>query len=313
MKLIRGHYPSSSCLSGSVVTLGNFDGMHEGHQQLLKQLMTTATALSLPSVVITFEPQPKEFFAKQHTVPRLMRFREKWSSLKNEAIDYVYCLRFNQKLAELSAVDFIKQILVDQLQAKAVIVGDDLHFGAKRAGDIALLKQWGQRYGFAVIAVPTVTMANSRVSSTRVREALQAGDMTLAATLLNRTYRLCGKVVHGEKRGRILGFPTANINLHRKLVPVMGVFVVRVYGIDQQPYQGVAHVGIRSMFGGTRVLLEVHLFDFHGDIYGRNLEIEFLHKLREEEHFASVEALVEQIHRDVIDAKRYFSGRWPQE
>jgi riboflavin kinase/FMN adenylyltransferase len=306
MKLIRGYYPSSRSLSGSVVTLGNFDGIHLGHQQLLKQLIKAGKSLSLPTVVITFEPQPKEFFTKQQAVPRLMRFREKWSALKNEMIDYVYCLRFNQKLADVAADEFVKKILVNQLHAKSVIVGDDFRFGAKRSGDIALLKQLGEHYGFSVIVVPTVTMANSRVSSTRVREALQAGDMTLAAKLLNRNYRLCGKVTHGEKRGRILGFPTANINLHRKLVPLSGVFVVRAYGINKHPYQGVANVGVRPVFNGARILLEVHLFDFHDDIYGRNLEIEFLHKLREEKHFGSIDALVAQIKQDAVDAKNYF-------
>lgn len=309
MKLIRGYYSSSLRLPGSVVTLGNFDGMHLGHQQLLRELMAAAKSASLPSVVMTFEPQPKEFFVKPVTVARLMRFREKWSALKGMAIDYVYCLRFNRKLAELSAHDFVKNILVDQLNAKIVVVGDDLRFGAKRSGDVHLLNQLGQQYGFKVIQLPTVMWGESRVSSTRVREALQQGRMDLAKQLLSRNYRLWGKVVHGDKRGRVLGFPTANINLHRKLVPLMGIFVIRAHGLGKKIYQGVANIGMRPIFQGTRVLLEVHLFDFHDNIYGHNLEVEFLHKLRDEAHFDSVEALVAQMHQDALEAKKYFKGQ----
>jgi len=307
MKLIRGKHDLSHQLQGSVVTLGNFDGIHLGHEALLSKLNAMSQSLKLPSVVITFEPQPKEFFAKRETVPRLMRFCEKWIALKDYDIEYVLCLRFNQVLASLSPEDFAKQILVNQLNAKVVIVGDDFRFGAKRAGDYACLKQLGQQYGFEAIEVPTVMIDNERVSSTRVRLALEAGDLNTAKKLLGRPYRLYGKVGYGDQLGRDLGYPTANINLHRDLVPVGGVFVIRVYGLGDRVYNGVANVGNRPTVGGTRILLEAHLFDFHGEIYGHNIQVEFLYKLRDEERYDTLQKLVEQIRQDVIDAKKYFA------
>ncbi|WP_423062901.1 bifunctional riboflavin kinase/FAD synthetase [Candidiatus Paracoxiella cheracis] len=306
MKLIRGNHNLSQPLQGAVVTLGNFDGMHLGHQALLNKLNAMRESLNLPSIVITFEPQPKEFFAKRETVPRLMRFCEKWLALKDYNIDYVFCLRFNQALASLSPEAFVKKILIDQLNAKVVIVGDDFRFGAKRAGDYAQLKQLGDKYGFQTIEMPTIMVDNERVSSTRVREALEAGDLNAAEKLLGRPYRLYGKVGHGDRLGRDLGYPTANVNLHRDLVPLGGIFVIRVYGLGDHPYEGVANVGTRPMVGGTRILLEAHLFDFNAEIYGHNIEVEFLHKLRDEERYDTLEELVEHIHQDVIDAKNYF-------
>jgi len=306
MKLIRGKHNLSDQLQGSVVTLGNFDGMHLGHQALLKKLKAVNESLNLPSIVTIFEPQPKEFFAKRQTVPRLMRFCEKWLALKDYNIDYVLCLRFNQVLASLSPQKFVKEILVDQLNAKAVIVGDDFRFGAKRTGDYAELKKLGEKYSFQVLEVPTVMIDNERVSSTCVRLALEAGDLEAAEKLLGRPYRLYGKVGYGDQLGRDLGYPTANINLHRDLVPVAGVFVICVYGLGDHLYNGVANIGTRPTVGGTRILLEVHLFDFDTEIYGHNLQVEFLHKLRDEERYDTLEELVKQIRQDVIDAKRYF-------
>lgn len=307
MKLIRGKHDLSHQHRGSVVTLGNFDGIHLGHQALLTKLNAMSHSLKLPSVVVTFEPQPKEFFAKRETVPRLMRFCEKWLAFKDYDIEYVLCLRFNQTLASLSPEDFVKQILIDQLNAQVVIVGDDFRFGAKRAGDYIQLKQLGEQYGFEAIEVPTVMIDHERVSSTRVRLALEAGDLNTAQKLLGRPYRLYGKVGYGDQLGRDLGYPTANINLHRDLVPVAGVFVIRVYGLEDRVYNGVANVGTRPTVGGTRILLEAHLFDFHGEIYGRNIQVEFLYKLRDEERYDTLQELVEQIRQDVIDAKKYFA------
>jgi len=309
MELIRGKHNLTDRLQGSVITMGNFDGMHLGHQALLHKVEEVGKQLKLPTVLITFEPQPKEFFAKRQTVPRLMRLREKCVVLQGYAIDYVLCLRFNQSLANLSAEDFVKQILIDQLGVKAIIIGDDFCFGAKRAGNLALLKKCGERYNFQAIAVPTVIFKKERVSSTRVRHALQVGDMKLVHELLGRPYCLCGKVVYGEQRGRDLGFPTANINLHRELVPLSGVFVIRALGLGDKPYDGVANVGIRPTFNGTRVLLEVYLFDFNAEIYGHQLQVEFLHKLRDEVRFDSVEKLIKQIRQDVIDAKKVLGTR----
>lgn len=305
MKIIRGNCHLTHVLKGSVVTLGNFDGMHLGHQALLRQLIGVGRKLQLPTVLITFEPQPKEFF-QQQPVSRLMRFREKCLAAENYGIDFVLCLRFNQTLADLSAEDFVKNILVDQLGMAAIVVGDDFRFGAKRAGDFALLKELGEQYNFQVVGVHTVDVEGKRVSSTRVREALRAGNMNVAEKLLGHSYYLFGKVLHGDKVGRDLGFPTANINLHRKLVPIAGIFVIRAHIFGDGIYNGVANVGTRPVFNGTRVLLEVYLFNFNADIYGHNMQVEFLHKLRDEERYDSVEKLIKQIHQDVIDAERYF-------
>ncbi len=307
MKLIRGKHNLLTPLNGCVATLGNFDGLHLGHQALLKTLKQLARELKLSTVVIIFEPQPKEFFAKGQTEARLMRFREKWLGFAEWKIDYLLCLRFDRALADLAAEDFVKQILVDRLGAKAVVVGDDCRFGAKRAGDYALLKQLGEEYNFKAIEMPSVIYDGQRVSSTRVRQALQAGDMAVMQALLGRPYRLCGRVIAGEKRGRELGFPTANIDLHRAIAPMSGIFVVRAF-LNKKSYRGVASLGVRPTFKdeNARLLLEVYLFDFSKTIYGCYLEVEFLHKLREEVRFDSISALIEQMHRDVIEAEKYY-------
>jgi len=305
MKLMRGLQQLSGQMKSCVVTIGSFDGMHLGHQQLIKKCCDTAAALNLPSVLITFEPQPKEYFSSQPAV-RLMRFAEKWEYLKDSKIDYVLCVRFNQPFAAMAAEDFVRNILVAQLGIKAIIVGDDYHFGANRRGDFSLLQALGQPLGFQVIAMPTCVLAGSRVSSSRVRVALAQGDCDRALQLLNRPFRLTGCVVHGNKRGRQLGFPTANMNLHRALLPVSGVFAVRVQGATEKTMIGAASVGTRPVFAGQKVILEVHILDFDGDIYGARLQVDFLHKLREEENFMSVNALVQQIEQDVKDVRAYF-------
>lgn len=231
MKLIRGKqnllnsYPLNSC----VVTLGNFDGLHLGHQALLKQLKKIGKELNLVTVVIIFEPQPKEFFARRKKEARLMCLREKLMEFVKWNIDYVLCLRFNHALANLDAADFFKNILVNRLGVKAVVIGDDFHFGAKRMGNYTLLKQLGKECNFSTIKVSPIIYENQRISSTRVRQALQIGDMVMVQALLGRLYRLCGKVINGKKRGRKFGFPTANIDLHRAIPPFSGVFIVRVY------------------------------------------------------------------------------------
>lgn len=308
MELIRGKHNLADRLYSCVATLGNFDGLHLGHQVLLKKLKKLGQQFNLPTVVIIFEPQPKEFFAKQKAGARLMCFREKWYALAVWKIDYVLCLRFNQALADLSPDDFVKQILIDQLYVKAVIVGDDCCFGAKRAGSYAVLKRLGERYHFEAIEMSPVLYEGKRVSSTRVRIALQAGNISLAQALLGGPYRLCGKVIIGEKRGYELGFPTANIDLHRDVLPFSGVFIVRAY-LNNKSYLGTASLGIRPTFEGTHPLLEVYLFDFSQNIYDSYLKVEFLHKLRPEERFETRDALVEQMRQDVLKAKEYFQKR----
>lgn len=301
MKLIRGLHNFKKPLAASVVTLGNFDGVHLGHQALVDRIKKLAADLNAPTMVILFEPQPREFFKAEPSVPRLMRFREKYLALKAAGIDYCLCLYFNKKLAALSAEKFVQKILIDKCNAKAIVVGDDFQFGAKRAGDINLLQQ----YNFAVEAVAPISVANRRVSSTRVRNALITGQIEYAARYLGHPYILIGKVAHGEKRGRELGFPTANIFLHRKQVPLSGIYAVRVHGIDNKIYFGSAYIGTRPVFNGTRVIMEVHVLDFSGDLYGKNIQVEVLHKIRGDANFDSVEALVKQINLDIAQTREF--------
>jgi riboflavin kinase / FMN adenylyltransferase len=306
VELIRGQLRLTRQLSRSVVTLGNFDGFHRGHQQLIAQLREQAQRLQAPTVVITFEPQPQEFFNPSRRQPRLMRFHEKWRFLLDQNVDYLVCLRFNAVLAACSATDFVEDILIRQLGMQAIIVGQDFRFGAKRTGDLALLQTLGKRHGFEVIPAPPFLLDGQRVSSTWVRQALQANDFALTDRLLGRPYFLCGKVVHGDARGRQWGFPTANIHLTDKPVSVAGIYVVRVIGLEEQPLPAVASVGVRPMFSNDRVFLEVHLLDFNRDIYGCLLRVEFLHKLRDEQVFPSTEKLIEQIHTDVAQTRQFF-------
>ncbi len=306
MQLIRGQLCLTRRLSQSVITLGNFDGVHRGHQQLLDALHSQARNMQLPSVVITFEPQPQEFFHSQRQTPRLMRFREKWQIFKEQHIDYLVCLRFHLQLAQCSAEDFVQEILVKQLGVKVVIIGEDFHFGAKRQGDVKLLQQLGEKLNFRVIAIPAYMSEGHRISSTRIRHAIVEGKLKLAQILLGRPYFLCGKVVHGDGRGRQLGFPTANIHLTDKAVCVSGVYAVRVLGLDLQPLVAVASVGIRPMFSNRGVWLEVYILDFNRDIYNHFIKVEFLHKLRDEQRFANIAELIEQIDKDVQQTQIFF-------
>jgi riboflavin kinase/FMN adenylyltransferase len=292
---------------GSVATLGNFDGVHLGHQALLNRVLAEARARQLPSLVITFEPHPFEYFAgDQLTIPRLTRFREKFDLMSAMGIDYLMVLKFNQSLASLSASDFTQKILYESVGVKHLILGDDFHFGRGRTGNAALLKQAGLQLGFSVETLPTQAVGESRVSSTRVRAALKAGDLDGAKALLGRPFSLSGRVRLGAQLGRQWGFPTANIFLHRRLTPVSGIFTVLVHGLSDQPWPGVANVGTRPTVDGTRILLEVHLHHFNRNIYGQDVCVEFCQKLREEERFSSIDALREQIAKDVEVSSHYF-------
>ena len=309
MELIRGLHNLRPHHHGCVATIGNFDGVHLGHQAVLGQLADKAASLCLPTVVITFEPQPQEYFSQQPPPPRLSRLREKIKALQRFSVDRVLCLSFNHVLAEMPAQDFIQRILVDGLGIHHLVVGDDFHFGQGREGNFALLQQAGESYGFEVVNMHTYTLGGARVSSTRIREALQGGDLEQAALLLGRHYRMCGRVAHGSKLGRTIGFPTANIFLHRARTPVDGVFAVEMFGIEGEPVRGVANVGTRPTVDGSRALLEVHLFDFDTDIYGRYVHVDFLHRIREERRFDSFDALKEQILRDAEVARKFFEKR----
>ncbi len=310
-KIIRGFYnlPSTADgrLGGCVATIGNFDGIHLGHQAVLNQLAMKGDALSLPVVVITFEPQPNEFFSPDNAPARLSRFREKVEALRCYAIQQLCVLRFNRKLAQMTAHDFIQQLLITGLNVRYLVVGDDFKFGKDRQGNFDLLQQAGKEHGFQVVNMHTFSIENRRVSSTRIRQALETGDLMLAEKLLGRPYRMSGRVAHGDKRGRTMGFPTANIHLHRRKVPLSGVYAIRLFGIDGEPYQGVANVGLRPTVGADRALLEVHLFDFKRDIYGEHVQVHFLRKLREEQKFESLDALITQIDLDSKQARLFFA------
>ncbi|HEB56176.1 MAG TPA: bifunctional riboflavin kinase/FAD synthetase [Gammaproteobacteria bacterium] len=307
MELIRGLHNLRKRHHGCVATIGNFDGVHLGHQAVIGQLAEKASELHLPTMLITFEPQPQEYFSVQASPPRLMRFREKMQVLHRYAVDRVLCLRFNDMLAQMPHAQFIEDILVNGLGLRYLVVGDDFRFGRKREGTFTILREAGQKYDFQVVNMHTFSVLGERVSSTRIRQALAEGDMALAEELLGRDYRMSGRVAHGEKLGRQLGFPTANIHLHRKVSPLQGIFAVEVYGLDQEPLTGVASLGTRPTINGTRTLLEVYLFDFDEDIYGRHIQVSFRYKLRDEERFDSLQALIRQIEKDVEQAKAFFA------
>jgi riboflavin kinase / FMN adenylyltransferase len=307
-RIIRGLHNLPTASQGCVATIGNFDGVHLGHQSVLTQLAMKGDTLGLPAVVITFEPQANEFFSPENAPARLSRFREKVEALRAYSIQQLCVLRFNQKLAQMTAEDFIQRLLVDGLNVRYLVVGDDFRFGKDRQGDFTLLQQAGQQFGFQVVNMHTFAVDQIRVSSTRIREALKVGDLMLAEKLLGRPYRMSGRVAHGDKRGRTMGFPTANIHLHRCKVPLSGVYAVQLFGIDGEPIKGVANVGVRpTVSGDKKALLEVHLFDFDRDIYGEHVQVHFLHKLRDEQKFSDLTMLIAQIKQDCSGAKKYFS------
>lgn len=309
MQLIRGLHNLRDSHRGCVATIGNFDGVHLGHQTVLGQLAEQSATMCLPSLVMTFEPYPQEYFAQAEIPPRLTRFREKIKVMSRYALDRLLCVKFNAALAGMPPQVFIQRILIDALDVRYLVVGDDFRFGYKRRGDFAMLQQAGAEHGFKVAHLHTFEVDGERVSSTRVRQTLAIGDVTTAGKLLGRPYRMSGRVAHGDKRGRTIGFPTANIHLHRKASPVQGVFAVEMFGIDGEPVKGVANVGNRPTVDGTRSLLEVHLFDFAQEIYGAHVSIEFAQRIRAEKKFASFDELKKQIELDVESARAFFASR----
>jgi riboflavin kinase/FMN adenylyltransferase len=310
-KLIRGLYNLRPHHLGSVATIGNFDGIHLGHEAVLRQLITKAAELQRPSLLITFEPPPDEFFALERAPARLTRFREKLELLLLRAhpVNWILCLRFDHSLASMEAKDFIRVVLVESLGIRYLVAGDDFRFGRGRRGDFTLLQRAGEHYGFEVAHMHTFYLEGKRVSSTRIREALARGDLIEAEKLLGRPYSMSGRVIQGNKRGRTLGFPTANISLHRHKTPLNGVFAVEVYGLDEAPLPGVANLGVRPTLGGRRALLEIHLLGFEGDIYGRYVQVVFLRQLRQEKRFESLSALRQQIEKDCAAAQDFFAAR----
>ena len=296
--------------SSRVLAIGNFDGLHLGHRALLERLTAHARRLNLPPAVMTFEPHPRELFTPEQAPARLTSLREKLALLDACGIEEVFLLHFSRKLAGLSAQDFIDRVLVQGLAVRHLIIGDDFRFGMGRAGDFTMLAAAGQQQGFGVEAMHTIEINGERVSSSAVRDALGGGDLEHAARLLGRPYSIAGRVVHGGKIGRKLGWPTANIQLKRKRVALTGVFAATVSGIDKRHLPGAASLGVRPTLGaGLRPVLEVHLFDFDQEIYGAHLTVHLLHKLRDEAKFDSLAALTAQIARDVQATQAYFEGK----
>ncbi|RLA25939.1 MAG: bifunctional riboflavin kinase/FAD synthetase [Gammaproteobacteria bacterium] len=304
MRLIRGIKKLQSFTSGCVLTIGNFDGVHKGHEVVISKLAEKGKLLGLPVVVMVFEPQPLEFFLKDNAPSRLTRLREKIIHFQHLPVDNLLIVHFNQCFADLDPKYFIQEILMQRLNVQYLVVGDDFHFGKARRGNFALLQAAGEQYGFKVTDTASFSVKGSRVSSTLIRDALNNGDLATAESMLGRSYSVCGRVVHGEKLGRKIGFPTANIQMQRKNTPIQGVFAVTMTGIDDKTIFGVANVGTKpTVNGAAKVLLETHLFDFDQDIYGKYVEVHFKHKIRSEMHFQSVDDLKQQIQLDTALAK----------
>ncbi len=316
MRIIRGLTNLPKFPYGCILAIGNFDSVHLGHQRIIKQLIHESTARSLPSVVMVFEPQPVEFFRGYKASVRLSSFRAKAEMFRALGVDFIFVVHFTKKFANLTPDQFIEKYLIKGLQAKYITVGDDFHFGRNRSGNFDSLEKVSRQYGFIVEKTPALLLSDCgggacharRISSTWVRESLAVNDFKIVEQLLGHPYTLCGHVAHGDGRGHQLGFPTANIHLKHHLSPVLGIYVVQVRGLDDKLLPGVASVGHRPTFGGDKVVLEVYLLDFNRDIYGKRICVEFLHQLRDEIKFDTVDSLLLQMKQDVIDT-RFFLKR----
>jgi riboflavin kinase/FMN adenylyltransferase len=301
MELIRGLHNLRPSHRGCVATIGNYDGLHRGHQEVLAGLVRRA-APGEPSLVMCFEPTPREFFHREDAPARLSSFREKYLQFAACGVDRFLCLRFDERIARMEPAAFIRDLLVEGIGVRHLVVGDDFRFGRNRAGDFGTLLEAGRRWGFEVVDTPSYLLDGLRVSSTAVRDALAGGRLEAARRMLGRRYSMSGRVVGGRQLGRTLGFPTANIRLGRRRPPLRGVFAVRVRGLNG-PLDAVASLGTRPTVRGRELLLEVHIFDFAADIYGRRIEVEFVERLRDELKFDGIEAMTEQVRRDAARAR----------
>ncbi len=304
MELIRGLCNLKPQHLGCVLTIGKFDGVHLGHQAVLSKLIAKAKALGVPSTVMVFEPQPEELFTPQHAPARLSLLRDKYIELKKLGVERLLCIKFDEKFASYSADEFVQSLLVDKLGTQFLVVGDDFRFGKKRAGDFALLQKCGQQQGFEVVSTQSFTLEKARISSTAIRQALANNQFSVAEKMLGRPFSIAGKVLHGDKKGRTIGFPTANVLLKRCKTPVHGVFAVTVYLQDQE-YKGVANIGNRPTVNGERSQLEVHVFNFNKNIYGHFISVVLQQKIRDEMKFDSFELLHQQIQKDAALAKQW--------
>ena len=304
MQLIRGLHNLKK-QSDCVLTIGNFDGIHTGHQEIIKRLVEKAHELKIPSLVISFSVTPESYFGRPKA--RLSSFRDKHLFLKSMGVDKHLLIRFNNSFSQTSATSFVKNILVEKLKVRYCFIGDDFHFGKARIGNYKLLERLSKPNKFFAEKVGKVVFENQRVSSSAVRQCLSSGDFSMAEKLLGRPFAISGRVFHGDKKGRTIGFPTINVGISRRLSPVLGVFNVLIE-INKELYQGVCNVGKRPTVGGEKTLLEVFIFDFKGDIYGEHVNIVFKHKSREEMKFGSFEELKQQITKDVESGKKYFKA-----
>ena len=303
MEFVRGVHNLLPRHRGCALTVGNYDGVHLGHQAMIDVLKMRAAVLGVPAVVLAFEPSSKEFLDPVNAPPRLTRWREKFLSLAAIGVDRFVSLNFDERMRDMSPDDFVQHLIVDALGARHIVVGPDFRYGNHAAGTCENLRALGRQHGFEVEQIQGIVFDGARVSSTRVREELAQADYDGAARLLGRRYRMMGRVTHGKKLGRELGFPTANLPLKRKKSPVWGVLAVRVHGIEKEALPAVASLGTRPTVNGVEPLLEVHVFDFKGDLYGFPIEVEFVRKLRDEEKFPSLDAMVQQMNVDAAQAR----------
>jgi len=310
MELIRGLHNLRPRHRGCVATIGAFDGVHLGHQAVIRHLLDKAQELGLPSVIIVFEPLPREYFAPIEAPARLMSFWEKCRALEQLGVDRVLRIRFNESLREMSAQQFVDDIFVAGLGVRYVVLGDDFRFGNDRQGDVKFIQEQGLRYGYDAGPTPTCSIGGERVSSTRIREALENADFQQAERLLGRPYSISGRVIYGRQLGRTIGTPTANLELRRLRAPLAGVYAVEVNGGGVQAATGVANVGVRpTVEDSIKANLEVHLLDREIELYGQHIEVIFRHKLRDEKQFGSVEELTANIQRDIEHTRTWFSQR----
>ncbi|MFZ6814371.1 bifunctional riboflavin kinase/FAD synthetase [Undibacterium sp. Rencai35W] len=314
MKVFRG-LPNAASRAPCALAIGNFDGVHLGHQVLLSHLRAAATRLKVDAAVMTFEPHPRAFFAQlsgdlSKAPTRIANLRDNMASLDAAGIDRVIVEHFNAHFASLSPQDFIEKILVQGLHVKWLMVGEDFRYGARRAGDIDMLIEAGKLHGFEVVTLPAVQHKGERISSSAVRAALAAGNFAESTHLLGRPYRISGHVVHGQKLGRTIGFPTLNVRIAHHRPALQGIFIVQVHGLSEQALPAVASLGVRPTVDDSgRVLLETHVFDYSGNAYGKVVQIEFLQKLRDEEKYIDLPTLTEAIERDAEQARAYFRNR----
>lgn len=308
MKLIRGLQNLKPLHQTEIATIGNFDGIHLGHQKILSKIVAQAREKKAKCTVICFEPLPQEFFLGDKAPARLTPLRDKFLLLKEMGVDQLLCINFNANAAATSAKDFVEKVLVDGLQIKQLKVGDDFRFGKDRTGDFEFLKKMGAKHDFEVLNTQTLrdNATDQRISSTLIRTALDHADMHRVSELLGREFSMGGIVIHGDKRGRQLGFPTANVSIARRVSPIRGVFAVEVEGLAEQRLPGVANIGTRPTVGGTGFLIEVHLLDFEKDIYGQRINTIFKQKIRDEQKFDGLDELVKQIAKDKKTALNYF-------